>query len=130
MKVEYKNAMLGKGHELHISSLEYKRVNSEAGWDDRPNLIFAVKSYLCSYQCVNNIIMRDLEEAYRHIKKGGTIVLATKSNGPEVWCEVYAITDGSIIPVITGIEKKINYSVKTLRQMKKKQNRKEEEDHE
>lgn len=130
MKVEYKNAMLGEGHELHISSSEYKRVNSETGWDDRPNLIFAVESYLCSYQCVNHIMMRDLEEAYRHIKKGGTIVLAAKSNGTEVWCEVYAITDGSIIPVITGIEKKINSSAKTLQQMKKKQNRKEGEDYE
>ena len=68
--------------------------------------------------------MRDLEEAYRHIKKSGTIALATKSNGEENWCEIYAITEGSIIPVITGMEKTINYSAKTMQQMKKNQKNK------
>ena len=127
MKVEYKSAMLGEGHELHISAAEYKRVNSEAGWNDRHNLIFAVNSYLCAYQCINRITTRELEEAYRHIKKSGTIVLATKSNGENTWCEIYAITEGDIIPVITGIEKTINYSAKTMREMKKNQKKKEGE---
>lgn len=122
MKVEYKNAMLGNGHELHISSAEYKRVTSEAGWNDHQNLVFAVDSYLCICQCCNRIAMRDLEEAYRHIKKNGTIVLTTKSNGDDTWCEIYAITEGSIIPVITGIEKTINYSAKTIQEKKKHQN--------
>lgn len=126
MKVEYTNAILGEGHELHIPSGEYKRVNSEAGWNDRQNLIFAVKSYLYVYQCINRITMRDLEEAYRHIKKIGTIALVTKSNGEENWCEVYAITEGRIIPVITGIEKVVNYSAKTSRGMEKHQKCKEE----
>lgn len=130
MKVEYANAMLGEGHELHISSVEYKRVNSEAGWNDRPNLFFAVKSYLNAYQCINRITMRDLEEAYRHIKKTGTIALVTKSNGEENWCEVYAITEGSIIPVITGMKRTINYSAKTMQEKKKHQKRKEGESNE
>ena len=127
MKVEYKNAILGEGHELHIPSAEYKRVNSEAGWNDHPNLLFAVKSYLCAYQCINHIGMRDLEEAYRHIKKNGTIALVTKSNGEVTWCEIYAITEGDIIPVVTGIKKTINYSAKTMREMKNIQRHKEGE---
>ena len=127
MKVEYKSAMLGDGHELHISAAEYKRVNSEAGWDDHPNLLFAVKSYLNAYQCVNYIGNRDLEEAYRHIKKTGTIALVTKSNGEVNWCEVYAITEGTIVPVITGMDSRINYSAKTMREIKKNQKRKEGE---
>lgn len=127
MKVEYKSAMLGEGHELHIPSTEYKRVNSEAGWNDHPNLLFAVKSYLCAYQCINHIGMRDLEEAYRHIKKSGTIALVTKSNGEVTWCEIYAITEGDIIPVITGMKKTINYSAKTMREMKNIQRHKEGE---
>lgn len=125
MKVEYKNAMLGDGHELHIAAAEFKRVNSEAGWNDRQNLIFAVNSYLCAYQCINRITTRELEEAFRHIKKNGTIVLATKSNGEVTWCEIYAITEGAIIPVITGMEKTINYSAKTMREMKNNQKKKE-----
>lgn len=124
MKVEYKNAMLGEGHELHIPTAEFKRVNSEEGWNDRQNLIFAVNSYLCAYQCINRITTRELEEAYRHIKKSGTIVLATKSNGENTWCEIYAITEGAIIPVITGIEKTINYSAKTMSEMKHNQKKK------
>ena len=124
MKVEYKNAILGEGHELHIPAAEYKRVNSEAGWNDRQNLIFAVNSYLCAYQCINRITTREPEEAYRHIKKSGTIVLTTKSNGENTWCEIYAITEGAIIPVITGIEKTINYSAKTMREMKHNQKKK------
>lgn len=130
MKVEYTNAMLGEGHELHISSVEYKRVNSEAGWNDRQNLVFAVESYLYVYRCINRITMRDLEEAYRHIKKNGTIALIAKSNGEETRCEIYAITEGSIIPVITGMEKTINYSAKTIREMKNHQKHKEGEDDE
>ena len=124
MKVEYKNAILGDGHELHIPSEEYKRVNSEAGWNDRPNLIFAVNSYLCAYRCINRVATRDLEEAYRHIKKNGTIVLVPKTNGEQTWCEVYAITEGTIIPVITGMERTINYSAKTTREMKNTQKKK------
>jgi len=127
MKVEYKNAILGEGHELHIPTAEYKRVNSEAGWNDYPNLLFAVKSYLFAYQCINHIGMRDLEEAYRHIKKSGTIALVTKSNGEVTWCEIYAITEGDIIPVITGMKKTINYSAKTMREMKNIQRHKEGE---
>lgn len=130
MKVEYMNAVLGEGHELHISSAEHKRVTSEAGWNDHQNLIFAVDSYLCICRCCNRITMRDLEEAYRHIKKNGTIVLTTKSNGDDTWCEIYAITEGSIIPVITGIEKTINYSAKTLQEKKKYQKYEEGKDNE
>lgn len=127
MKVEYKNALLGEGYELHISAAEYKRVNSEAGWNDHPNLLFAVKSYLCAYECINHIGMRDLEEAYRHIKKNGTIALVTKSNSEVTWCEIYAITEGDIIPVITGIERTINFSAKTRREQKNIQKLKEGE---
>lgn len=127
MKVEYKNAMLGEGPELHISSAEFMRVNSEEGWNDHPNLIFAVKSYLCIYRCINRITTRDLEEAYRHIKKNGTIALVTKSNGDETWCEIYAITEGDIIPVITGIEGTVNFSSKTMREKKNIQKLKEGE---
>jgi hypothetical protein len=127
MKVEYKNAMLGEGHELHIPAAEYKRVSSDAGRDDRQNLIFAVNSYLCIYRCINRITTRDLEEAYRHIKKNGTIALVTKSNGDETWCEIYAITEGDIIPVITGIEGTVNFSAKTMREKKNIQKLKEGE---
>ena len=130
MKVEYKNAILGEGHELHIPAAEYKRVNSEAGWNDHPNLIFAVNSYLNAYQCINRVTTRDLEEAYRHIKKTGTIALVTRSNGEVTWCEIYAITEGAIIPVITGIEKTINYSAKTRREQKNIQKLKEGEHNE
>ena len=42
-----------------------------------------------------------------------------------LWCEIYAITEGAIIPVITGMEKTINYSAKTMREMKNNQKKKE-----
>lgn len=130
MKVEYVTSSLGTGTELHISSAEYKRVNSEAGWSDRANMLFAVKAYGNENQCVNAIKSRDLEEAYRHIKKVGTIALVAKTNEMAVWCEVYAITEGDIIPVITskdGHEFTINYSSKTRQQMKRNQKESEVE---
>ena len=55
MKVEYVTSTLGIGTELHISSAEYKRVNSEAGWSEHPNLMFAVRSYAKENQCTNII---------------------------------------------------------------------------
>lgn len=121
MKVEYTTSSLGIGTELHISSAEYKRINSEAGWSDHSNLLFAVRAYVRENQCVNSIRGRDLEEAFRHIKKAGTIALVTKAKEEITWCEVYAIAEGEIIPVITskdGYEFDVNYSSKTSRQMK------------
>jgi len=128
MKVEYITSSLGTGTELHISSDEYKRINSESGWNEHPNLMFAIRSYVRENQCTNKIITRDLDEAYRHIKKVGTIALVTQTDGDVVWCELYAITEGEIIPVITskdGREFNINYSSKTLRQMKRSQKERE-----
>lgn len=122
MKVDYVTSTLGTGTELHISSAEYKRINSEDGWNDHPNLMFAVKSYTSANRCTNSIRRRDLEEASHHIKKAGTIVLATKTDGENAWCEVYAITEGEIIPVITsndGSNFNINYSSKTKREINK-----------
>lgn len=81
MKVEYVTSPIGGGTELYISAAEYKRVNSKDGWSDRQNLIFAVRSYTQTNQSRNKIKSRDLEEAFRHIKKDGTIVLATKLAG-------------------------------------------------
>ena len=127
MKVEYVTSTLGIGTELHISSAEYKR---EAGWSEHPNLMFAVRSYAKENQCTNIIKNRELEEAFRHIKKAGTIVLATKADGMTTWCEVYAITEGEIIPVITsqdGNHFDINYSSKTKREISR--NRSEREVH-
>ena len=34
MKIEYVTSSLGIGTELHISAAEYKRVNSESGFND------------------------------------------------------------------------------------------------
>ena len=133
MKVEFVSSTLGVGTELHISSAEYKRINSEEGWNDYPNLRFAVQSYTTANHCENTIHIRDLEEAFRHIKKTGTIVLATKTDGEIEWCEVYVITDGEIIPVITsndGIQKIINYSNATKREMNKIQQKREADQHE
>ena len=73
MNVEYVTSTIGVGTELHISAAEYKRVNSQEGWDDRQNFIFAIRSYVQANQSINAIISRDLEEAYRHIKKVGTM---------------------------------------------------------
>lgn len=90
-------------------------------------MMFAVKTYVIANQSANIIRSRDLEEAFRHIKKVGTIVLTTKTNGNVNWCELFAIAEGNIIPVITsrdGIDFSINYSNKTIR--KKNQIRKEE----
>ena len=128
MKVEYVTSTLGIGTELHISSAEYKRVNSKAGWSEHPNLMFAVRSYVRENQCTNIIKNRDIEEAFRHIKKVGTIVLATKADGITTWCEVYAITEGEIIPVITsqdGNHFDVHYSSKTKCEMNR--NRQERE---
>ena len=130
MKVEYITSSLGTGTELHISSDEYKRISSESGWNEHPNLMFAVRSYAKENQCTNIIKNRELEEAFRHIKKAGTIVLATKADGMTTWCEVYAITEGEIIPVITsqdGNHFDINYSSKTKREISR--NRSEREVH-
>lgn len=128
MKVEYITSSLGTGTELHISSDEYKRINSESGWNEHPNLMFAIRSYVRENQCTNIIISRHLDEAYQHIKKVGTIALVTQTDGDVAWCELYAITEGEIIPVITskdGSEFNINYSSKTLRQMKQSQKERE-----
>lgn len=38
MKAEYVTSTIGKGTELHISAAEYKRINSEEGWSDNPNM--------------------------------------------------------------------------------------------
>ena len=133
MKAEYVTSTIGIGTELHISATEYKRINSENGWSDNPNLIFAIRSYAQANQSVNTIRSRDLEEAYRHIKKVGTIVLVTKTDGEIAWCEVYAVTDGEIIPVITskdGSHFDINYSSKTKRQMNKIRQEREADSHE
>lgn len=128
MKVEYVTSTLGIGTELHIPSAEYKRVNSEAGWSEHPNLMFAVRSYTRENQCTNMIKNRDLEEAFRHIKKVGTIVLATKADEITTWCEVYVITEGEIIPVITSQDGNyfdINYSSRTKRKISRNQQERE-----
>lgn len=120
MKIEYVTSSLGIGTELHISAAEYKRVNSEAGFGDHSNMLFAVKAYAIANESSKIYRSRDLEEAYRHIKKTGTIVLATKTDGTVNWCELYVITEGKIIPVITsndGRDFSINYSSKTTREM-------------
>ena len=46
MKAEYVTSTIGVGTELHISSAEYKHINSEEGWGDRQNLMFAIRSYV------------------------------------------------------------------------------------
>ena len=133
MKVEYVTSTIGVGTELHISAAEYKRINSQEGWDDRQNFIFAIRSYMQANQSINKIISRDLEEAYRHIKKVGTIVLVTKTDGEIAWCEVYVVTDGEIITVITskdGSSFDINYSNKTKRQMNQIRQEREADSHE
>lgn len=129
MKVEYVTSTLGVGTELHISSAEYKRIHSEDGFSDNPNLMFAVRSYVKTNLSTNTIIGRDLEEAFRHIKKSGNIVLATKTDGVNAWCEIYAVTEGEIIPVKTskdGNHFQINYSAKTKLEMKRLQQKREE----
>lgn len=129
MKVEYVTSTLGIGTELHISSAEYKRVHSEEEWNDRVNLLFAINSYIIANQGCNKISDRDLEEAFRHIKKSGNIVLVTQTNGVNAWCEIYAVTEGEIIPVNTsedGCHFQINYSAKTKREMKRWQQQREE----
>ena len=123
MKVEYVTSPIGGGTELYISAAEYKRVNSKDGWSDRQNLMFAVRSYTQTNQSRNKIKSRDLEEAFRHIKKDGTIVLATNLAGEFAWCEIYVITDNKIIPVLTssdGENVNINYSEKTKRELNRK----------
>ena len=123
MRVEYVTSTIGVGTELHISAAEYKRVNSKDGWNDRPNLLFAVRSYTQANQSRNKIKSRDLEEAFRHIKKDGTITLITKLAGEFSWCEIYVITDNKIIPVITssdGENFNINYSDKTKRELNRR----------
>ena len=127
MKIEYVTSSLGIGTELHISAAEYKRVNSEAGFNDHANMLFAVKAYAIANESTKIYRSRDLEEADRHIKKNGTIVLATKTDGTVNWCELYAVTEGDIIPVITsndGSEFTIDFSNKTIRE--KNRIRKEE----
>lgn len=73
MKVEYVTSTIGIGTELHIFAAEYKRINSEEGWSDNPNLMFAIRSYAQANQSVNTIRSRDLEEAYRHVKKSALL---------------------------------------------------------
>lgn len=69
MKIEYVTSSLGIGTELHISAAEYKRVNSESGFNDHANMLFAVKAYAIANESTKIYRSRDLEEAYRHIKK-------------------------------------------------------------
>lgn len=127
MKIEYVTSTIGIGTELHISATEYKRGNREAGFDDHSNMMFAVRAYVAVNQSTNIIRSRDLLEAFRHIKKTGTIVLATKTDRTVNWCELYVVTKEDIIPVITsnnGSEFTINFLNKTIRE--KNRIRKEE----
>ena len=89
--------------------------------------LLGLECYIWGNESTKIYRSRDLEEAYRHIKKNGTIVLATKTDGMVNWCELYAVTEGDIIPVITsndGSEFTINFSNKTIRE--KNRIRKEE----
>lgn len=122
MKVEYVAPMIGESLNLVIQFEDFRKMNTEEGWSDQPNLKFAVDSYMQYHGCCNKIITRDLDEACRHIKGSGTIILAIKSDEAEAWCEVYAVTSGSIIPIITGKDNTVNLSAKTKQQAKRIKN--------
>ena len=119
MKVEYGESSLGFGQELRIAAADFRQANSKNGWDDHEALLFAVQSFLHEHDCINDIAIRDLEEAARHIKKDGKIILVAKRDEYDVWCEVYAIADN----IATAVIKRdsdggfvIHYSQKTLRE--------------
>lgn len=124
MKVEYVKSTLGFGQELHVAANDFRKANSEADRSDHEGLNFAIKAFMHEYGCINNIFMKDLEEAANHIKKDGKIILTAKGDGYDVWCEVYAIADNNIIPVKIkdGKDFKINYSEKTLQKMNSNRN--------
>lgn len=125
MKVEYVKSMLGFGQELHIPAKEFRKIDSEAG--ARTSLMFIIKSYLHECGCGNRIFTRDLQAADSHIKRDGTIILAAQQNEGSIWCNVYSVTDGSIIPVKTsgdGINFTVNLPQKTPE--KKERSRKQE----
>lgn len=126
MIVEYKKSYIGDGFDLIISSDAFKAANSEAGWDDHNAMMFAIKTYCEHYEHsdVREFIGgRDIEEAARHIKGKGSIVITAKQGYGTTWCEIYAISDGSIIPVKTRNNDGdfvINYSAKTKREFNKR----------
>ncbi len=128
MIIEYKKSTVGGiGYDLCISSDAYKRANTEEGWNDHNAMMFAVRAYCNCYKShdLENIIGgQDIEEAYRHIKNKGTILITAKKDFyGNAWCEIYTVTDGGIIPVKTKDSNGnivINYSAKTQREMTKR----------
>ena len=122
MIIKYVKSSCGGDCDLQISSEDYRKIKTDAGIDDHYAMVKAVKAYSCFYGCAGSVSSRDIEEAYRHIKGKGTIIITAKRNDVMTWCEVYAVSEGNLIPVITlGSDgnKRINYSSKTLRELKK-----------
>ena len=127
MKIEYVTSSLGIGTELHISAAEYKRVNSEAGFNDHANMLFAVKAYAIANESNKNISKQRFRGSVPPHQKKWNDCVSDKNGWNGKWCELYAVTEGDIIPVITsndGSEFTIDFSNKTIRE--KNRIRKEE----
>lgn len=104
MKVEYMESVIGDGLELHIAASEVRKATRHPEGVDYAGLMFAVKAYGHEQKCINLMSSRFFEGALQHIKRDGAIKLVTQDDGYNRWCEIYAVADGKIIPVLTSTD--------------------------
>lgn len=105
MKVEYVRSTFGIGPDMLISGTEFiKAFDNEEEYD---YLRFAVDGFAKTHGYENTLKYRDYYTAKNWLEKGSAVLFVTKEyefryNQFARWCEIYVITSGKIINVITS----------------------------
>lgn len=105
MKVEYVRSTFGIGPDMLISGTEFlKAFDSEEEYN---YLRFAVDGFAKTLGYENTLKYRDYHTAKNWLEKGSAVLFVTKEYEFRYtkfarWCEIYVITSGKIINVITS----------------------------
>ena len=106
MKVEYVCSTFGIGPDMLISGTEFLKAFDGDG-EEYNYLRFAVDGFAKTHGYENNLKPRDYYTAKGWVEKGSAVLFVTKEyevryNQFTRWCEIYVITSGKIINVITS----------------------------
>lgn len=106
MKVEYVRSTFGIGPDMLISGTEFLKAFDDNG-EEYDYLRFAVDGFAKTHGYKNNLKPRDYYTAKGWLEKGSAVLFVTKEyefryNQFVRWCEIYVITSGKIINVITS----------------------------
>lgn len=106
MKVEYVRSTFGIGPDMLISGTEFLKAFDDNG-EEYDYLRFAVDGFAQTHGYENNLKPRDYYTAKNWLEKGSAVLFVTKEyeiryNQFVRWCEIYVITNGRIINVITS----------------------------